>query len=68
MKCWLQNSEQLVAVGINCTDAGVATALLSPLVGKGIPLIIYPNTGQSWDAVNKVYVWLRSCCIRSCSN
>ena len=40
---------EIVAVGVNCTtpvDAGRAV----PLAGSHGPAVVYPNSGQSWDA------------------
>jgi homocysteine S-methyltransferase len=50
-------SEQVIAVGINCTDPRYVTALIH----KGIeasskPVIVYPNRGDRWDAVNKCWI------------
>ena len=40
---------EIVAVGVNCTtprDAGAAV----PLAGVSGPAVVYPNSGQTWDA------------------
>ena len=40
----------LVAVGVNCVrpqDVAPALAVLSAL---GVPLVVYPNSGETWDA------------------
>jgi homocysteine S-methyltransferase len=40
---------EIIAVGVNCTtpaDAGAAV----PLAGAGGPAVVYPNSGQTWDA------------------
>jgi homocysteine S-methyltransferase len=47
----LDASEQVVAAGVNCT----APALVLPLLGElrkatEKPLVVYPNSGQVWDA------------------
>lgn len=51
---WSLNSSasQLLAVGVNCTAADNATKLISSV--KNVPLILYPNSGQIWDAKKKV--------------
>jgi len=46
----------VVAVGVNCT----APADIAPLLERisrvtDLPLVAYPNGGQSWDAVEKVW-------------
>jgi homocysteine S-methyltransferase len=41
----------VIAVGINCTDpagAGAAVQLARAVCGK--PVVVYPNSGESWDA------------------
>jgi homocysteine S-methyltransferase len=41
---------EVIAVGVNCTtpaDAGAAVAL----AGASGPAVVYPNSGQGWDAV-----------------
>jgi homocysteine S-methyltransferase len=48
------NSENLLAVGINCT----APELISPLLASApsAPFIVYPNSGRQWDAVAKQWL------------
>ncbi|MCX4723108.1 homocysteine S-methyltransferase [Streptomyces sp. NBC_01306] len=43
--------DQVVAVGVNCCaseDVGRAAALASSVTGK--PVVVYPNSGEQWDA------------------
>ncbi|UBU16795.1 homocysteine S-methyltransferase [Nonomuraea gerenzanensis] len=40
---------QVVAVGANCTAPRHIPGLISCLAG-GLPVIVYPNSGESWDA------------------
>ncbi|GAA0461068.1 homocysteine S-methyltransferase [Streptomyces stramineus] len=43
--------EQVIAVGVNCCDprdAGRAVELASEATGK--PVVVYPNSGEEWDA------------------
>lgn len=45
---------EVVAVGVNCTtpaDAGAAV----PLAGARAPAVVYPNSGQGWDAVARAW-------------
>ena len=49
----LEKLEQVVSVGVNCVPREIVTNALkkiSPLTNK--PLIVYPNSGEGWDAVN----------------
>ncbi|WP_336321952.1 homocysteine S-methyltransferase [Streptomyces lavendofoliae] len=44
-------SEEIVAVGVNCCapeDAGHAVAVAARVTGK--PVVVYPNSGEEWDA------------------
>ncbi|MER8043761.1 homocysteine S-methyltransferase [Streptomyces sp. NPDC094032] len=43
--------DQVVAVGVNCCDprdAGPAVAIAAEVTGK--PVVVYPNSGEEWDA------------------
>ncbi|MHB9858199.1 homocysteine S-methyltransferase [Streptomyces sp. YIM S03343] len=43
--------DQVVAVGVNCcapSDVDEATAVAARVTGK--PVVVYPNSGESWDA------------------
>lgn len=46
----------VIAVGVNCTAPADVAALLER-IGRvtDLPLVAYPNGGQSWDAVEKVW-------------
>ncbi|MFK0121350.1 homocysteine S-methyltransferase [Streptomyces sp. NPDC090994] len=44
-------AEEIVAVGVNCcapADAEHAVAVAARVTGK--PVVVYPNSGESWDA------------------
>ncbi|MEU7019494.1 homocysteine S-methyltransferase [Streptomyces sp. NPDC046203] len=44
--------DQVVAVGVNCCapeDAGPAVEIAAAVTGK--PVVVYPNSGEGWDAV-----------------
>ena len=46
----------LSAVGVNCTAPGFVPELLERIRRvTDLPLVAYPNSGQSWDATNKVW-------------
>ncbi|OEJ24547.1 homocysteine S-methyltransferase [Streptomyces agglomeratus] len=45
------DSDQVIAVGINCCeprDADAAVELAASVTGK--PVVVYPNSGERWDA------------------
>lgn len=49
--------EQVVALGFNCVDDEVALAALEtlgPLV-KGQAMVVYPNSGESWNAQERAW-------------
>lgn len=47
----------LSAVGVNCTAPGFVPELLERIRRvTDLPLVAYPNSGQSWDADNKAWV------------
>jgi homocysteine S-methyltransferase len=46
----------VTAVGVNCTAPRFVPALLKRIRRvTDLPLVAYPNSGQSWDATNKVW-------------
>jgi homocysteine S-methyltransferase len=48
---WLDAQDQVVAVGVNCTDVRHITSLLERLrSATDKPLIVYPNSGETFDA------------------
>jgi homocysteine S-methyltransferase len=45
------DAPQVVAVGVNCcdpADVGPAIAVARAVTGK--PVVVYPNSGERWDA------------------
>jgi S-methylmethionine-dependent homocysteine/selenocysteine methylase len=45
--------DAVIAVGVNCTDpAGVGPAI-EAAAGSGKPIVVYPNSGEGWDAVGR---------------
>lgn len=44
----------VVAVGFNCTAPEHADELVARFHGAtGLPVVVYPNSGEGWDAVNR---------------
>jgi homocysteine S-methyltransferase len=41
----------VVAVGVNCTDPSGAGAAVPVAASCGRPVVVYPNSGERWDAV-----------------
>lgn len=47
----------IVAIGINCTDPVHVNELVRRLSGQTPkPILVYPNSGETWDAEEKVWV------------
>lgn len=46
----VSKSPQIVAVGINCTAPQHVSGLLESVEQLNIPLAVYPNSGEEWDA------------------
>ncbi len=49
--------DAVVAVGVNCTDpddAGTLVAVAARASGK--PVVVYPNSGEDWDAARRRWV------------
>lgn len=51
----LKNPSQLLAIGINCTPPQHVESLLR-LLDCPWPKAVYPNSGEGWDGVNKVWL------------
>ena len=46
-----RDSGAVVAVGVNCTDPdGVEVAVRLAAEVSGLPVVVYPNSGESWNA------------------
>ncbi|MFD8013700.1 homocysteine S-methyltransferase [Streptomyces sp. NPDC058955] len=44
-------NEQVVAVGVNCCEpAEAADAVAAAVAATGRPAVVYPNSGEGWDA------------------
>jgi homocysteine S-methyltransferase len=46
----------VIAVGVNCTDPADAAALVGSAAGFGKPVVVYPNSGETWDAQARTWV------------
>ena len=44
------SAPSVIAVGINCTDPGDAEALVELASHTGKPVVVYPNSGERWNA------------------
>ena len=45
---------QIIAVGVNCTDPATAERAVQVAArASGKPVVVYPNSGETWDAVHR---------------
>ena len=52
----LKHSNHLAAAGINCTAPDLVSPLLHTLTQTDIPLMVYPNSGETW--VSQDHCWV----------
>ena len=53
----LSSPHYLVGVGVNCTAPRHITGLLQKLEAiRTIPVVVYPNSGEGWDAEHRCWV------------
>ncbi|MFS0779801.1 homocysteine S-methyltransferase [Neobacillus sp. 3P2-tot-E-2] len=51
---WLEGEKQIAAIGINCSSPDFIDSLIKEIKGKtSKPIIVYPNSGEEYDATNK---------------
>jgi homocysteine S-methyltransferase len=47
---------EVIAVGVNCTaPADVAALVTSAAEASGKPVVVYPNSGEGWDATRRAW-------------
>ncbi|KAI5705054.1 hypothetical protein M8J75_011454 [Diaphorina citri] len=54
--CYNMNPDQLIAVGVNCVRPLMVSPLIEQLKTENIPLVVYPNSGERYDAVNARWI------------
>jgi homocysteine S-methyltransferase len=47
---------EIVAVGVNCCAPADVLAAIGPAADTGKPVIVYPNSGEHWDAARRAWV------------
>lgn len=53
---WLDRYEQVAAVGINCTSPQYVSSLIREIQGQTAkPIVVYPNSGEQYDANAKCW-------------
>ncbi len=49
--------EEIIAVGVNCCSPADATAAVAVAAREsGRPVVVYPNSGERWDAVRRAWI------------
>ncbi|MGY1616394.1 homocysteine S-methyltransferase [Geodermatophilus sp. SYSU D00691] len=43
----------LIAVGVNCTDPAGVLPAVEAAAACGVPVVVYPNSGERWDAAGR---------------
>lgn len=60
----LNEYEEIVAIGLNCTPPQYVESLIKEIrKGTEKPIIVYPNSGETYDAKDKI--WHGDCCSSS---
>jgi S-methylmethionine-dependent homocysteine/selenocysteine methylase len=44
---------EVIAVGVNCTSPAAIGATVAAASVAGAPIVVYPNSGEGWDAVGR---------------
>ena len=47
--------DEILAAGVNCSAPSDATAAVTTASTSGHPVVIYPNSGEGWDAVARTW-------------
>src|SRR4051812_12262368 len=45
--------DAVIAVGVNCTAPSVVGRSVAAAAAAGKPMVVYPNSGEGWDAVSR---------------
>src|SRR4051794_29939911 len=45
--------DEVIAVGVNCTDPAGVLAAVEAAASSGAPVAVYPNSGEGWDAAGR---------------
>jgi len=54
---WLDGVPQVVAIGVNCVAPELVESLIHEIgTGTRKPIVVYPNSGESWDAAAQCWV------------
>ena len=65
---FLDSCEQVAAIGLNCTAPEYVQSLIKEIkTNSNKPIVIYPNSGEEYDAESKTWHGHSSCEAYSCS-
>jgi S-methylmethionine-dependent homocysteine/selenocysteine methylase len=48
-----KSADAVIAVGVNCTAPAVVGPSVAAAAGSGKPVVVYPNSGEGWDAATR---------------
>lgn len=49
------SGRNVMAIGMNCSSPEDVTAAMPLAAAHGLPVVVYPNSGEGWDAVNRTW-------------
>ncbi len=55
--------DEVFAFGVNCSTPSDATEAVATAALSGKPVVIYPNSGEGWDAANRAWVSAESAAV-----
>ena len=56
-----ESSEEVVAVGVNCTAPRFVESLIAEAASATAkPIVVYPNSGEGWDSRSGRWIGLRN--------
>jgi len=54
---WLDGVPQVIAIGVNCVAPESVESLIHAIgTGTSKPIVVYPNSGETWDAAARCWV------------
>ena len=51
----VRDAPSVVAAGVNCLAPGDVTAAVAAAEASGLPVVVYPNSGERWDAQERAW-------------
>ncbi len=51
----VRDAPSVVAAGVNCLTPGDVTAAVRAAGASGLPVVVYPNSGERWDPQGRAW-------------